>query len=66
MTNSRDPAKIVREIKRKTRCKFSAEEKIGIVLKGLHDKLALRSALYWRELPRYSEIRLEVQSSLAT
>ncbi|MCP4545582.1 MAG: transposase, partial [bacterium] len=35
MTNSRDPEKIVREIKRKTRRKFSAEEKIRIVLEGL-------------------------------
>ena len=35
MTNSRDPEKIVREIKRITRRKFTAEEKIRIVLEGL-------------------------------
>jgi len=35
MTENRDPEKIVREIKRKTRRKFSAEEKIRIVLEGL-------------------------------
>ena len=35
MTKNRDSEKIVREIKRKTRRKFSAEEKIRIVLDGL-------------------------------
>ena len=35
MSEKQDPEKIVREIKRKTRCKFSAEEKIRIVLEGL-------------------------------
>ena len=35
MTERRDPEKIVREIKRKTRRKFTAEEKIRIVLEGL-------------------------------
>ncbi len=35
MTENRDPEKVVREIKRKTRRKFSAEEKIRIVLEGL-------------------------------
>jgi len=35
MTKKQDPEKIVREIKRKTRRKFSAEEKIRIVLEGL-------------------------------
>ncbi len=35
MTKRRDPEKVVREIKRKTRRKFSAEEKIRIVLEGL-------------------------------
>jgi len=35
MNKNRDPEKIVREIKRKTRRKFSAEEKIRIVLEGL-------------------------------
>ncbi len=33
--NSRDPESIVRDIHRKTRRKFSAEEKIRIVLEGL-------------------------------
>ena len=35
MSEKRDPEKIVREIKRKTRRKFSSEEKIRIVLEGL-------------------------------
>jgi len=35
MNEKRTPEKIVREIKRKTRRKFSAEEKIRIVLEGL-------------------------------
>ena len=35
MTKNIDPEKIVREIKRKTRRKISAEEKIRIVLEGL-------------------------------
>ena len=35
MTENRDPEKIVREIKRKTRRKFSTEEKIRVVLDGL-------------------------------
>ena len=35
MSERRDPEKVVREIKRKTRRKFSAEEKIRIVLEGL-------------------------------
>jgi len=35
MSKNIDPEKIVREIKRKTRRKFSAEEKIRIVLEGL-------------------------------
>ncbi len=35
MSQKQDPEKIVREIKRKTRRKFSAEEKIRIVLEGL-------------------------------
>lgn len=35
MTERSDPEKVVREIKRKTRRKFSSEEKIRIVLEGL-------------------------------
>ncbi len=35
MTKKRDPEQVVREIKRKTRRKFSAEEKIRIVLESL-------------------------------
>ena len=35
MRTQRDPEKVVREIKRKTRRKFSSEEKISIVLEGL-------------------------------
>jgi transposase len=35
MTKPKDPEAIVREIKRKARRKYSAEEKIRIVLEGL-------------------------------
>jgi transposase len=35
MSQQGDPEKVVREIKRKTRRKYSAEEKIRIVLEGL-------------------------------
>ena len=35
MQNQTDPESVVREIKRKTRRKFSSEEKIRIVLEGL-------------------------------
>ena len=35
MNKRQDPEKIVREIKRKTRRKYSSEEKIRIVLEGL-------------------------------
>jgi len=35
MSKRRDPEKVVREVKRKTRRRFSAEEKIRIVLEGL-------------------------------
>ena len=35
MTTQRDPDKVVREIKRRTRRKFNSEEKISIVLEGL-------------------------------
>ncbi len=35
MTERSDPEKVVREIRRKTRRKFSSEEKIRIVLEGL-------------------------------
>ena len=35
MTKRRDPEKVVREIKRKTRRKFSSEEKLRVVLEGL-------------------------------
>ena len=35
MNTKRDPESVVREIKRKTRRKYSSEEKIRIVLEGL-------------------------------
>jgi len=35
MSKKRHPERVVREIKRKTRRRFSAEEKIRIVLEGL-------------------------------
>ena len=35
MSKERDPESVVREIKRKTRRKYSSEEKIRIVLEGL-------------------------------
>lgn len=39
--NSRDPESIVRDIHRKTRRKFSAEEKIRIVLEGLKGEVGI-------------------------
>ena len=39
--NSRDPESIVRDIHRKTRRKFSAEEKIRIVLEGLKGEASI-------------------------
>jgi transposase len=41
MTKKREPEKVVREIKRRTRRKFSAEEKIRIVLEGLRGELSI-------------------------
>ena len=41
MNENRDPEKIVREIKRKTRRKFNAEEKIRIVLEGLKGEVSI-------------------------
>jgi len=35
MNQKKGPEKVVREIKRKTRRKFTAEEKIRIILEGL-------------------------------
>ena len=35
MSEKRDPEKVVREIRRRTRRKFSSEEKIRVVIKGL-------------------------------
>jgi transposase len=42
MSQSSDPEKVVREIKRKTRRKFSAEEKIRIVLEGLRGVASIK------------------------
>ena len=39
--NSRDPESIVRDIHKKTRRKFSAEEKIRIVLEGLKGEVSI-------------------------
>jgi transposase len=39
--NSRDPESIVRDIHRKTRRKFSSEEKIRIVLEGLKGEVSI-------------------------
>ena len=41
MSKQHDPEKVVREIKRKTRRKFSAEEKIRIVLEGLRGEQSI-------------------------
>ena len=41
MSKNNDPEKVVREIKRQTRRKFSAEEKIRIVLEGLRGDLSI-------------------------
>lgn len=39
--NSKDPESVVREIKRKTRRKFSTDEKIRIVLEGLKGEASI-------------------------
>jgi len=41
MSKKTDPERVVREIKRKTRRKFSAEEKIRIILEGLRGELSI-------------------------
>lgn len=41
MSQKNDPESVVREIKRQTRRKFSAEEKIRIVLEGLRGELSI-------------------------
>jgi len=41
MSTKSDPESVVREIKRKTRRKFSAEEKIRIVLEGLRGEVSI-------------------------
>ncbi len=41
MGDQRSPEKVVREIKRQTRRKFSAEEKIRIVLDGLKGEVSI-------------------------
>ena len=41
MNEKRDPEAVVRDIKRQTRRKFSAEEKIGIVLEGLRGEQSI-------------------------
>ena len=41
MSEKRDPEQVVREIKRKTRRKFSAEEKIRIILEGLRGEQSI-------------------------
>ena len=41
MKSQIDPEKVIREIKRKTRRKFSSEEKIGIVLEGLRGEATI-------------------------
>jgi transposase len=41
MEKSQDPGSIVREIKRRTRRKYSSEEKIRIVLEGLRGEVSI-------------------------
>ena len=41
MSEKHDPEKVVREIKRRTRRKFSSEEKIRIVLEGLIGEISI-------------------------
>jgi hypothetical protein len=43
-----DPESVVRDIKRKTRRKFSSEEKIRVVLEGLRGEASI-AELYRRE-----------------
>jgi transposase len=42
------PESIVREIKRKTRRKFTAEEKIRIVLEGLRREESIHPTMYYK------------------
>jgi transposase len=48
MIGNRDPEQIVREVKRQTRRKFSAEEKIRVVLEGLRGEETI-AELFRRE-----------------
>ena len=64
MTDQQSPESIVRQIKRKTRRKFSAEEKIRIVLKGLRGEesiaaIARREGIHPNQYYRWSKEFLE-------
>ena len=52
MQESPDPQAVVREIRRRTRRKFSAEEKIRIVLEGLKGEESSARIHRWR-LPKF-------------
>ena len=51
MSQKKDPEAVVREIKRKTRRKFSSEEKIRIILEGLRGEESI--AELCRLVPRH-------------
>jgi len=45
--NSNNPESVVREIKRKTRRKFSTDEKIRIVLEGLKGEASIAECMLY-------------------
>ena len=68
MNQKKNPEKVVREITRKTRRKFTAEEKIRIILEGLRGEESIavicrREGIHvnlyynWKKLYRYSNQR---------
>ena len=46
MNQKKGPEKVVREIKRKTRRRFTAEEKIRIILEGLRGEESIKYKIY--------------------
>ena len=52
MSQAKSAEKVVQEIRRKTRRQFSAEEKIQIVLEGLHSSRRMRTSVVVSFAPR--------------
>jgi transposase len=51
MSNKKDAESVVREIRRKTRKKYSAEEKIRIVLEGLRGEESIAGLICMEKRP---------------